>query len=79
MHFPSTKTMDTFYTEESDVEDGDCKIGNSVTNRVTQNVENEEEGAVSTLEAEILEFDSMGLDETLWEMVEMSKSSKNQS
>jgi hypothetical protein len=28
-------------------------------------VENEEEGAVSTLEAEILELDFMGFDETL--------------
>jgi hypothetical protein len=50
---------------ESDVEDGDCEIGDLVTNRVLQNVENEEEGAVSTLEAAILELDFMGFDETL--------------
>jgi hypothetical protein len=62
---PSTKTTNTFYTRESDVEDGDSKIGNLVTNWVSQNVENEEEGAVSTLEADILELDSMGFDETL--------------
>jgi hypothetical protein len=48
---PSTKTPNTFYTGESDIEDGDCEIGDLVTNRVSQNVENEEEGAVSTLEA----------------------------
>jgi hypothetical protein len=62
---PSTKTTNIFYTGESDVEDGDCKIGDLVTNRVSQNVENEEEGAVSTLEAKILELDSIGFDETL--------------
>jgi hypothetical protein len=61
---PSTKTPNTFYTVESDAEDGDCEIGDLVTNRVSQNVENGEEGAVSMLEAEILELDFMGFDET---------------
>jgi hypothetical protein len=53
------------YAEESDVDDGDDEISNSVRNLPSQQLEKPVEGAISTLEAEISELDNMGFDETL--------------
>jgi hypothetical protein len=53
------------YAEESDVDKGDYKISDSITNRVSQDVGKPEKGVISTLEAEISELDIMGFDETL--------------
>jgi hypothetical protein len=55
----------TLYTEESDIDEEDYGISDPITNSVSQDVGKPVERAISTLEEEISELDTMGFDANL--------------
>jgi hypothetical protein len=52
-------------TDESDVDDRDIEISDSVTNWLSQKVRKPIQCAISTLEADVSELGIIGFDETL--------------